>query len=86
MNKAFDIWGEFEKCPVCGNENVHIEKVAKNDTLDGALMESKNGNVAVHLSGECDHRWIRIFSEHKGNVSKGVVVQDVKYRCVEGRN
>jgi hypothetical protein len=79
-NKSFNIFGNFEKCPICGYEFSHIEKVVENDELSS----NNQGNVSIYFWGECGHKWIRIFSGHKGNVSKGTVVITEYFKCIEG--
>ena len=76
----FNIYGDYEKCPVCGNDNSHIDKVVENDNLSS----ENQGNVSIYFFGECGHKWIRVYSGHKGNVSKGLVVIDEVLRCIEG--
>lgn len=76
----FNIYGDFERCPVCDYECSHIDKVVQND----GLSSDNQGNVSIYFWGECGHRWIRIFSGHKGAVSKGTVVIEEKLTLLEG--
>ena len=77
-NKNFNIYGDFEKCPVCNYEFSHIEKV----DLDDNLSSKNQRNISIYFWGECGHNWIRIYSGHKGNVSKGTLVIEENLQCI----
>jgi hypothetical protein len=51
-------------CPVCGHPNCHIGEVRQGTHISNG----NQGNVSIEFIGECDHRWLLIFSGHKGDV------------------
>ena len=76
----FALDDHFECCPVCGYECAHISDVVRDDSH----FMSRQGNVTIYFEGECDHRWVRVFSEHKGNISKGVFIIQDRFILHEG--
>ena len=57
----------IEICPVCGGENAHID----GDPISAPPTAAHNqGEEAIYFWGECGHKWVRVYSGHKGTTFK----------------
>lgn len=48
-------------CPVCENENVHIEKP------DYSTNDGRSSSITIPMWCEANHRWNLVFDYHKGD-------------------
>lgn len=76
----FELDGDYEICPICKCECTHIDHVGTDDNF----TSDNQSNVSIHFYGECGHEWIRVYSGHKGYVSRGLILKKFKFICTEG--
>ena len=78
MTIASSLWDQVINCPTCGLDYTRIEEAHAQIGSDpsewappsGVHVRGKTENrrsaLVIQVNGECDHKWVIVFQQHKG--------------------
>ena len=72
MEPDNDKWGPSIRCPICGEEYVHLGPVTKQESDSGTAWDGRGSAARIEMRCEAGCNWTLRFGFHKGNTYLGL--------------